>query len=69
MSTVYKDVKSEKLKLQLVRSLIGSTERVRETVKALGLRKVNSISVVENSDSTRGKLSRVSHLVHVVEAL
>jgi large subunit ribosomal protein L30 len=57
-----------KLKLKLVRSPIGSTERQRATVRALGLRKLHQ--VVEQSDSpvTRGMVQKVGHLVVIVEA-
>ena len=56
------------LRLELVRSLIGGTERQRATVKALGLRKLHQ--VVEHSDSavTRGMVKKVSHLVRIQEA-
>ena len=56
------------LKLKLVRSPIGSTERQRATVRALGLRKLHQ--VVEQSDSavTRGMVRKVEHLVRIVEA-
>ena len=55
------------IKLKLVRSPIGGTERQRATVKALGLRKMQQ--VVEHADSpvTRGMVNKVAHLVHVVE--
>jgi large subunit ribosomal protein L30 len=55
------------LKLKLVRSPIGGTERQRATVKALGLRKLHQ--VVEQADSpvTRGMVQKVAHLVRVVE--
>jgi large subunit ribosomal protein L30 len=55
------------LKLKLVRSPIGGTERQRATVRALGLRKLQQ--VVEHADSpvTRGMINKVAHLVHVVE--
>ena len=56
------------LKLQLVRSPIGATERQRATVRALGLRRMHQ--VVEQADSpvTRGMLHKVEHLVRIVEA-
>ena len=59
---------SKRLKLQLVRSPIGSTDRQRATVRALGLRKLHQ--VVEQSDSlvTRGMVQKVGHLVRIVEA-
>jgi large subunit ribosomal protein L30 len=55
------------LKLKLVRSPIGCTERQRATVRALGLRKLHQ--VVEHSDSpvTRGMVLKVAHLVHILE--
>jgi ribosomal protein L30 len=34
---------SKRLKLELVRSPIGSTERQRDTVRALGLRKLHQV--------------------------
>jgi len=59
---------SRTLKLQLVRSPIGATERQRATVRALGLRRMRQ--VVEQADSpvTRGMLQKVGHLVRIVEA-
>jgi large subunit ribosomal protein L30 len=55
------------LKLQLVRSPIGNTERQRATVRALGLRKLHQ--VVEQTDSpvARGMVKRVAHLVRIIE--
>ena len=55
------------IRLKLVRSPIGGTERQRATVIALGLRKMHQ--VVEHADSpvTRGMVNKVAHLVHVVE--
>jgi large subunit ribosomal protein L30 len=56
------------LRLQLVRSPIGSTERQRATVRALGLRRMRQ--VVEQADSpvTRGMVQKVEHLVRILEA-
>lgn len=58
---------SSTLRLELVRSPIGGTERQRATVKALGLRKLHQ--VVEHPDSpvTRGMVQKVAHLVRIVE--
>jgi large subunit ribosomal protein L30 len=55
------------LKLQLVRSPIGGTERQRATVRALGLRKMHQVVEQVDSPVTRGMLKKVAHLVHVVE--
>jgi len=59
---------SRRLRLELVRSPIGATERQRATVRALGLRRMHQ--VVEQADSpvTRGMLQKVGHLVRIVEA-
>ena len=56
------------LRLQLVRSPIGGTERQRATVRALGLRRMHQ--VVEQADSpvTRGMVQKVAHLVRIVDA-
>ncbi len=58
---------ARRVKLELVRSPIGGTERQRATVRALGLRKLHQ--VVEHPDSpvTRGMVEKVAHLVRVVE--
>ena len=58
--------KKEKiLKITLVRSPIGNTERHKATIRALGLRKIGQ--TVEQKDSlvVRGMLAKVNHLVQV----
>ena len=55
-----------KLKLQLVRSLIGTRESHRATVRGLGLRRINSVSEVEDTPAVRGMINKVSYLVKVV---
>jgi len=58
----------KRLRLKLVRSPIGATERQRATVRALGLRRLHQ--VVEQADSpvTRGMVQKVEHLVVIMEA-
>jgi large subunit ribosomal protein L30 len=58
---------ARKLRLQLVRSPIGGTERQRATVQALGLRKMNQVVEQADSPATRGMVKKVSHLVRIVE--
>jgi large subunit ribosomal protein L30 len=55
------------LRLQLVRSPIGTTERQRATVRALGLRKLHQIVEQADSPTTRGMVLKVSHLVRILE--
>jgi len=58
---------AKKIKIELVRGLIGSTEKQKRVIKALGLTKRNS--VVEHNDTPviRGMITKVSHLVKEVE--
>jgi large subunit ribosomal protein L30 len=58
--------KSKKMiKITLVRSPIGNTERHKATIRALGLRKVGSIVEKEDTLAIRGMLSKVNHLVEI----
>jgi len=56
-----------RIKLQLVRSPIGTTQRTRATVQALGLRKMHQIVEHTDSPTTRGMVKKVAHLVRIVE--
>jgi large subunit ribosomal protein L30 len=55
------------LRITLVRSPIGYSERQKRTVRALGLRRLNQ--TVEQADSpvVRGMIARISHLLRVEE--
>jgi large subunit ribosomal protein L30 len=57
-----------KLKITQVRSLSGRPEGHRRTVRALGLRRIHDVRVVEDSPSVRGMLFQVKHLVLVEPA-
>ncbi len=54
------------IKIQLVKGLIGTRETHRATVRGLGLRKINSISELEDTPAVRGMINKVSYLVKVV---
>ncbi len=54
------------IKVQLVRGLIGTREDHRATVRGLGLRRVNSVSELEDTPAVRGMINKVSYLVAVV---
>lgn len=58
---------ANKLEITLTRSLIGRSRDQRETVKALGLRKLNQTVVKEDNPAIRGMIKKVSHLVTVKE--
>lgn len=54
-----------KLKVELVKSPIGYRYDQRETLKALGLRKMHNVVVVEDTPPIRGMIRKVSHLLKV----
>ena len=56
-----------KLKITLKKSLIGRPETQRKTVRSLGLRKINSSSVLPDDPTIRGQIHKVEHLVAVEE--
>ncbi|MDR1473744.1 MAG: 50S ribosomal protein L30 [Lactobacillales bacterium] len=55
------------LKVTLTKSVIGRPQNQRDTVKALGLRKLHSSVVKPDNVAIRGMVSTVSHLVDVEE--
>lgn len=54
------------IKVKLVKGLIGTKESHRATVRGLGLRKVNSERVLEDTPAVRGMINKVAYLVKVV---
>ncbi len=57
--------KSQTVKVTLRRSVIGEKPKTRATVEGLGLRKINQTVEHTDSESLRGMLARVRHLVEV----
>lgn len=51
------------LKVKLVKSLEGSNERQRATVYGLGLNKLGSEAILDDTPSIRGMVFKVQHLV------
>jgi large subunit ribosomal protein L30 len=58
-------VASQKLKLRLIRSIIGLSPKQEATVKALGLRRINQTAVHEDTATVRGMIAKVPHMVQV----
>ncbi len=52
--------------VQLVRSPIGTKQSHRDTVRGLGLRKLNSQSVLEDTPAVRGMIDKIAYLVKVL---
>ena len=55
------------LKITLKRSVIGRPQNQKDTVKALGLSKVNSSVVQPANEAIKGMVNTVAHLVDVKE--
>lgn len=55
------------LEITLKRSVIGRPQNQRDTVKALGLRKINSTVVKPANEAITGMVNTISHLVDVKE--
>lgn len=54
-----------KVKITQTKSRIGSNKRQKATLDALGLRKLNSSVMQENSPQIEGMIRKVRHLVKV----
>ncbi|MEA3443961.1 MAG: 50S ribosomal protein L30 [Bacteroidota bacterium] len=52
-----------KLRIKQVRSKIGSTQRQKKTLEALGLRKISAVVEHEDTPQIRGMVAKVNHLV------
>jgi large subunit ribosomal protein L30 len=54
------------LTVQLVKSVAGTREDHRATIRGLGLRKVNSTRTLEDTPAVRGMINKVAYLVKVL---
>jgi large subunit ribosomal protein L30 len=57
----------KKLKVKQVRSVIGQSDAMRQTMKGLGLKGPGSEVTVNNTPSFRGAIKKVIHLVKIEE--
>ena len=58
----------EKIKVTLVKSTIGCSQKQKDTVKALGLSKIGSSNVITSNACSEGMLKVVDHLVMIEQA-
>ena len=56
------------IKIKLVKSLAGSKKDQIATAEALGLRKIGHETIQPDNAATRGKITKISHLVVWTEA-
>ena len=55
------------IRIRQVRSGIGCPIEMRETLRALGLGKMNKVSERADTKEVRGMIAKIPHLVEVVE--
>lgn len=55
------------IKIKQVRSVINRPKRQKDTIKALGLKRLNQVVEKEATPQILGMLNKVQHLVEVVE--
>lgn len=57
---------TKSITVKLIKGLAGCSKRQKETVKGLGLGKLNSVRVVVDHPATRGMVAKVPHLVRII---
>ena len=56
------------IKVTLVKSLIGRKDDQIATAYSLGLKKIGDVTVQPDNAATKGKVTKITHLVKVEEA-
>jgi large subunit ribosomal protein L30 len=55
------------LKIKMIGSVIGCPEKQRQTVRVLGLRRLNQVVERIDTPEVRGMVKKVPHLVQIVD--
>ena len=61
------DKKANSIKIKLVKSLIGSSDKQRKVVRGLGLTKKDQVVEHAESATIMGMVNKVSHLLEIVK--
>jgi large subunit ribosomal protein L30 len=64
---VKKKIEYPKIRIKLVKSLIGRSDRQQATVRGLGLRKINSAVIVEKRPEILGMIKKIEFMLQVEE--
>jgi large subunit ribosomal protein L30 len=56
---------ADTIKVTLVKSGIGKNEKIRQTLRGLGLTKLNKTVHLENTRAIRGMINKVSFMVRI----
>ncbi|MBS1107311.1 MAG: ribosomal protein [Deltaproteobacteria bacterium] len=54
-----------RVRVTWVKSMIGSNQRQRATLRGLGLRRLNQTVELKDAPAVRGMIGKVAHLVRV----
>lgn len=57
----------ERIKITQIKSSIDRSKRIKRTLEALGLRKVNQSVIQDATPQIKGMVAKVAHLVTVEE--
>jgi large subunit ribosomal protein L30 len=67
MASKKKAVAETVLKIQYVRSAIGSPEKHKLVIKSLGFKRLNQVVTRVDTPAVRGMVAEVPHLVRILE--
>jgi large subunit ribosomal protein L30 len=56
---------TDMINVTLVKSTIGKNQKIRQTVKGLGLRKLNKTVSLKNTPAIRGMINKVSFMLRI----
>ena len=56
------------LTIKLVKSLVGRKDDQIATAESLGLRRIGDTTTQPDNDETKGKITKISHLIEVTNA-
>lgn len=59
------NIQNNSIKIQLIRSIIGVKKSHCDTIVGLGLKKINSVAILQNTPSVRGMINKVSYLLKI----
>ena len=56
---------AQQISVRLVKSTIGCSQKQKACIKGLGLRKLNSVAILQDTPEVRGMINKVSFLLQV----
>jgi large subunit ribosomal protein L30 len=56
---------TDTINVTLIKSVIGKNQKIRQTIKGLGLTKLNKTVSLENTPAIRGMIEKVSFMLRV----